>query len=251
MSHEPPSSALQPQGGELPRDRRIATFGRQGSRNLSPHQRELMRTMLPELRVPMPDSGMVDLGLVFPHSTGEPGTSEFWLEIGFGSGEHMIGQAKANPQLGYLGCEVFREGVGRALSKIEQDALTNIRLWDDDARDLLERLPDACLDRAFILFPDPWPKPRHHKRRIVSMETLDLLARVMKPGAVLRCVTDIDHYAAWMVEHFLRHPDFDWLASSPDDWRNTPDDWVPTRYQAKATREGRPSYYLDAQRISA
>ena len=167
-----------------------------------------------------------------------------WLEIGFGAGEHLAAQAEAHPAVGFIGCEVFENGVAKLLAEIEQHQLSNIRLFLDDARLLLAALSEASLARVFILFPDPWPKLRHHKRRIVSRTTLDALARVMIDGAELRLATDDRGYLAWMLEHTTRHPDFQWLARRPADWRNRPSDWPATRYEQKAIAAGRRPTFL-------
>ncbi len=174
--------------------------------------------------------------------------SEIWLEIGFGAGDHLAWQALRNSEVGLLGCEPFVEGVANLLSRIERDALRNIRILDDDARLLLDALAPASLDRVFILFPDPWPKTRHHKRRIVTTETLDCLARAMRPGAELRLATDHADYAAWMLAHATDHPDFAWTARRPADWRVRPADWPGTRYEAKADLQGRRSCYFSFRR---
>jgi tRNA (guanine-N7-)-methyltransferase len=178
-------------------------------------------------------------------------TSEIWLEIGFGAGDHLAWQAQRNPRVGFLGCEPFVEGVANLLSRIERDGLRNIRILDDDARLLLDSLAPESLDRVFILFPDPWPKTRHHKRRIVTTETLDRLARAMRPGAELRLATDHADYAAWMLAHATDHPAFAWTARRAADWRDPPADWPGTRYEAKAARQGRRACHLHFRRRAA
>ena len=172
------------------------------------------------------------------------GANKLWLEIGFGGAEHLIWQARHNPDVTLIGCEPFIDGVVKALSAIDQQGLTNIHLHADDARPLLRWLHPASLDRAFILFPDPWPKKKHVKRRLISKSLLDLLARAMKPGAELRIGTDIGDYARTLLAAFAVTPAFDWTATSPQDWRERPADWPPTRYEAKAIREGRPRYFF-------
>ena len=164
-----------------------------------------------------------------------------WLEIGFGGGEHLAYQAERNPGVGIIGCEPYLNGIGEPLKQIETRKLKNIRLHGDDARPLIDALPDASLDRVFILYPDPWPKTRHHKRRIISTEFLTSLARVMKPGAELRLATDHADYATWMLERLLAHPDFKWTAKSCDDWLKPWPDYTPTRYEQKALA-GKPTY---------
>jgi tRNA (guanine-N7-)-methyltransferase len=167
-----------------------------------------------------------------------------WLEIGFGGGEHLIWQATHNSDIGLIGCEPFEDGVVKVLAAIEAGPITNIRLHADDGRPLLHRLPDASIGRVFILFPDPWPKKRHHKRRLVAPQTLTQLARVMQPGAELRIATDIAEYARNILQTAVACQAFRWTAQCANDWRIRPPDWPETRYEAKALREGRRSYYF-------
>ena len=177
--------------------------------------------------------------------------SRVWLEIGFGGGEHLIWQARANPDAGLIGCEVFEDGVVKALSAIDEGGLNNVRISTDDAREVLRRLPGACLDRVFILFPDPWPKKRHVKRRLINRALADQLARVMRPGAELRIGTDIGDYLRTILLSLRGHPGFNWHVQGPADWRLRPVDWPPTRYEAKAGREGRRCYFLRFVRTKA
>jgi tRNA (guanine-N7-)-methyltransferase len=169
---------------------------------------------------------------------------DVWLEIGFGGGEHLAAQAEANPDIGIIGAEPFVAGLAKLLGKIEDQGLTNIRLYPEDARDVLNALPDKSLGKIFILFPDPWPKTRHHKRRFIQMEMLDELARVMREGAELRFASDAGDYVSWALERFLAHPEFEWTANGPDDWNARPEDWIETRYEAKALKAGRRPAYL-------
>ncbi len=174
--------------------------------------------------------------------------TDLWLEIGFGAGEHLAAQAAAHPEIGLIGCEPYVNGVAALLSRIDAVGLTNIRIVADDARPLLAALPAACLGRVFILFPDPWPKRRHHKRRLISTRALAELARVMKDDAELRLATDHREYARWMLRHLLADPDFFWTARCPRDWREAPPDWPETRYQIKAAAAGRPAMFLRFRR---
>ena len=173
---------------------------------------------------------------------------EVWLEIGFGGGEHLIAQAEANPHIGLIGCEPFQDGVAKVIAEIDAKELRNILLHPDDARDLLRWLPAASISRAFILFPDPWPKKRHIKRRLLNPHTLDLLARVMQPGAELRFATDIADYVRTALLAITIHEGFRWPATGPADWRVRPADWPETRYEQKAKREGRRCYYFSFRR---
>lgn len=169
---------------------------------------------------------------------------EVWLEIGFGAGEHLLWQARHNPHVTLIGAEPYEGGVAKLLSKLAETPLPNIRIHEGDARDVVDALPEARLGRVFILFPDPWPKTRHHKRRIVQMETLDRLARTMADGAELRFATDDAGYLAWTLERLVAHPDFEWCAERMVDWTTRTPDWPQTRYEAKAFAAGRKPCYL-------
>lgn len=217
-------------------------FGRRKGRPLRAAQQRLVDELLPRLAL---DTGAVRLD---PAGLFDSPRDELWLEIGFGGGEHLAWQASRNPDVGFIGAEIFLNGVATLLREIEDQKLENVRIWNGDARDLLQVLPAASLSRVFILHPDPWPKARHHKRRIVSQETLDRLAMLMRQGAELRLATDDPGYKSWMVEHLTRHPDFEWLARGPKDWRTPPEDWPQTRYEAKGLKEGRPPLYLSYRR---
>ncbi len=190
----------------------------------------------------MPD-GPIDLAALFPHA------DAFALEIGFGGGEHLAAQARAHPQTGYVGCEPFVNGVGKLLDHLEADKITNVRVHMGDARDVLSRLPAASLESAFVLFPDPWPKARHHKRRFIQPQTLDALARVLKSGAELRLATDHADYASWALSHLMGDRRFRWTAERASDWRARPADWPATRYEEKALKAGRSCIYLRFVRI--
>ena len=213
----------------------LRSFGRRRGRKPGPRQARLWDELLPKLAI--------DLTAPFM----EPGTP-VWLEIGFGGAEHLLWQARHNPGVTFIGCEPFQDGVVKALAGVDDHKLKNVRLYADDAREVLRWLPDACLDRVFILFPDPWPKRKHVKRRLVSKPTLDLLARVMKPGAELRVGTDIGDYARTILLSVTRHCAFEWPACGPDDWRIRDADWPSTRYEQKAIREGRARYYFKFRR---
>ncbi len=166
---------------------------------------------------------------------------DVWLEVGFGAGEHLLWQARENPRVGLVGAEPYESGVAKLLSKLAEAPAGNIRIHEGDARDVIEALPDACLGRVFILFPDPWPKTRHHKRRFVQTDMLGALARVMRPGAELRFASDDAGYFSWALERLMAHPEFVWMAQGPSDWCSRPADWPQTRYEAKALH-GPPRY---------
>ena len=170
-----------------------------------------------------------------------------WLEIGFGGGEHMVHQAALHPEVEIIGCEPFINGVAMLLGKIRRAGVGNLAVHPGDVRDLFDVLPDASISRAFLLYPDPWPKKRHHRRRFVTPEHLEPLVRVMRPGAIFRVATDIPDYVRQTLQQVPRHG-FEWLAEGPEDWRRPWEDWLPTRYERKALREGRTPHYLTFRR---
>ena len=179
-----------------------------------------------------------------------PGAEEVWLEIGFGGGEHLALQAARRPEVLALGAEPFLNGAASALRHIDEAQLANIRLHVGDARDLIDALPDMSLDRVFILFPDPWPKARHHKRRLVQPEFVNAITRVLRPEGRLRFATDWADYANVALERFLTCPGLSWTAERPDDWRRPPADHVATRYEHKRLGDIDP-VYLDFERRAA
>lgn len=187
-----------------------------------------------------PERAELDLGALFE---GRP----VWLEVGFGGGEHLVHQAQGNPGVGIIGAEPYINGVAMLLGKIRRAGVTNLAIHPGDARDLMDVLPPASIARAFLLYPDPWPKTRHHRRRFVTQEHLQPLAEVMQPGAVLRVATDIPDYVRQTLEEVPR-AGFEWLAEGPEDWRQPWDDWISTRYEQKALREGRTPHYLTFRR---
>lgn len=211
--------------------------GRRRGRKLRPGRAALLDRLLPRLAVPLPPTGdALDWAALFPRPV-----RALWLEIGFGAGEHLAWQAAQHPDIGLIGCEPFINGVSSLLRLIDDRHLDNIRIHPDDARPLIDALPDAAVGRCFILFPDPWPKTRHHRRRFVRPETLDALARVLADDAELRLASDDAGLVDWMLFHLRRHPAFRWTARRAADWRMRPADWPATRYEAKALH-GRPVY---------
>ena len=216
-------------------------YGRRRRRRLSPRRRALLETLLPRLRIDVPEAGrMSDPRTAFGFAAPPP----LWLEIGFGAGEHLAWHAARRRDTAFIGCEAFIDGVAALLSKAAEEELANVRVFPDDARRLVAALPDRCLERVFVLFPDPWPKARHSKRRLMSAEFLDGLARAMAPGAELRLATDHAGLRRWMLARLLVHPDFAWLAREAGDWRRRPPDWPETRYERKARAAGRACVYL-------
>jgi len=221
-------------------------YGRRRGRPPREGRQRLQQELLPQISVTLPQAGSLDPKTLFPSRP-----EAVWLEIGFGGGEHLAEQAERHPEIGFIGVEVFENGIARLLAEIARRGLANIRIFADDARLLLDRLAPGSIGRVFILFPDPWPKRRHHKRRLIAPATLYRLAIIMQPGAELRLATDDRDYLAWMLEHATAHPDFLWLARSPADWRGRPPDWPTTRYEEKARAAGRAPAFLRFLRRSA
>ena len=220
-------------------------YGRRHGRKLRGGRRALLRDLLPRVRLVVPrGGGRLDMGALF----GRP-MAEIWLEIGFGAGEHLAAQARAHPEIGLIGCEPYVNGVASLLAAMERGGLTNIRIFDDDARLLLDSLADASIARAFLLFSDPWPKKRHHKRRVISPDSLDTLARLLKDGAELRFASDHMGYVRWTLELATRHPCFRWLAGAKRDWLQRPADGYETRYEAKAAAAGAVCVHLAFERL--
>jgi tRNA (guanine-N7-)-methyltransferase len=213
-------------------------YGRSKGKTLRRRQTELLADLLPklacDLAAPLDSTATLFAGDI----------SEAWLEIGFGDGEHLIETARRRPDVGLVGCEPFVNGMAKLLAKIDESGLTNIRLHLGDAIDVIDWLPPASLNRIFLLYPDPWPKRRHRKRRLVSPENLSKLARVMKRGAQLRFATDIDDYASWTLARVREHDDFTWRARAATDWLTPWDGWTPTKYESKAMAAGRKPVYL-------
>ena len=223
-----------------PMKRRI--YGRRQSHRIRPARKRLLEERLPEIQIRIPEDGST----ISLDEAQSKACQPCWLEIGFGGGEHLAQQAAACPDVLLIGCEPYVNGVARLLSLTE--GADNVRVVIDDARLLLKALRSASLDRIFVLFPDPWPKTRHHKRRIVNPETLADMARILKSGGELRLATDIMSYARPMLAGALADGHFNWLAQRPADWRTRPDDWPPTRYEEKARRAGRSPVFFRFQR---
>ena len=224
--------------------RGVRTHGRRRGRRLRDARTQLLETLLPRIALPHPVGGEgIDPWSLFPVRP-----RALWLEIGFGGGEHLAAQARCHPDVGFIGCEVFLNGVASALVHIETHGLANVRVFADDARLLLPALPAACLERVFLLFPDPWPKRRHAGRRFVAPENLDHLARLLAVGGELRIASDDMGYIRWTLGLVPVHPAFRWRVRGPEDWRCPPADWVRTRYEVKARQAGRRPVYLCFER---
>ncbi|MEQ9661563.1 MAG: tRNA (guanosine(46)-N7)-methyltransferase TrmB [Parasphingopyxis sp.] len=215
-------------------------YGRSKGHKLRDKQQHLLDGMLPEVAVPA--YGPLDSTRLF----GEDRPVE--LEIGFGSGEHLAAQAEARPETGFIGCEPFVNGVVGALGHIRDRELSNVRVHMDDALDVLDRLPDASLERVYLLHPDPWPKARHAKRRMINHGPLDMIAAKLKPGFEFRLGTDDPTYCRWAMMIMGQRDDFEWLAERPADFLNRPDGWPETRYEAKARRKGHEVWYFRYRR---
>ncbi len=225
-------------------DRRQRFYGRRTGRRLRPARRVLLKDLLPQIELPADRPAPFDPRQLFAEAK-----DDIWLEIGFGAGEHLLWQAAAHPAVGFIGAEPYVNGVASLLAGIDLQALTNIRVLPDDVRPLLEELAPGCLGRAFILFPDPWPKRRHHERRFISWPHLDRLAALLRPGAELRVATDDPDYLTWILRHLLDHPAFRWTARNRHDWEVRPADWPLTRYESKSIAAGRQPAFLRFERM--
>jgi tRNA (guanine-N7-)-methyltransferase len=252
-------------------------YGRRKGKKLRPRHNQLLEDLLPRVAIdiaqPMVDlaglfvseafSCELDTGSHEENASGQVPEAPFRfdrngqssrpqnirLEIGFGGGEHLLAQALAHPDIGFLGCEPFVPGIAKALAGIEAEGIENLRIFQGDAALLIAALPASCLDRVYLLYPDPWPKRRQRKRRFLSDSMLVDLARVMRSGAELRFATDIDDYAGWTLARILRSQNFAWPARSAQDWQKPWNDWGSTRYEEKALSAGRSPAYFNFVRI--
>jgi len=218
-------------------------FGRRKGHPLRARQAELFGSLLPRLALDLGAPAPNDLAALFPQPV-----DRVRLEIGFGGAEHLIGQAQAHPRTGFIGCEPFVNGMAKALVAIDELGLANVRLHHGDAVELLDWLPPQSLARIDLLYPDPWPKRRHWKRRFVQDATVNAMARILKAGGEFRFVSDIDDYCAWTLAHLMRSSDFLWTAERAADWQKSWDGYTMTRYGRKAEREGRVAAYLRFKR---
>jgi len=221
-----------------------AFFGRRKGKPLRERQAEGMATLLPALKLDLEAEAPKDLAALFPV---EIKTRR--LEIGFGGGEHLIHRAQENPETGFIGVEPFVNSMAKLLSRVDELGLKNIRVYDDDATQVLDWMPEASLDRIDLLYPDPWPKRKHWKRRFVSEVNLDRFHRVLKPGGLFCFASDIDTYVNWTLIHCREHGRFEWTAEQSSDWLTPFAGWPGTRYENKARREGRSSAYLTFRRV--
>jgi len=230
------SSSPQPRKRLPPAPAHHRLYGRAKGKALTAHQTALMKSHFPTLAVDMDDP--------------TEGSESVWLEIGFGAAHHLIHQAQAHPDTLVIGAEPFINGVAKAVAQAHEHGIENLRLHADDARQITAHLADASLDRLFVLYPDPWPKARHNKRRLIQDDTIAEFARILKPGAVWRFVSDINDYVDWTLTRVVRNPDFSWQPSTASDFLSPPTqasgaDWVETHFERKAKREGRTPHYID------
>jgi tRNA (guanine-N7-)-methyltransferase len=214
-------------------------FGRRKGHKLRSHQADLIENLLPRLAIDIAGASPPDLAGLF-----DAPPDDIRLEIGFGGGEHLIAEAQAFPELGFIGCEPYVNGMAKILAQIEAHNIGNIRLFAGDAAELLAWLPPRSLTRIDLIHPDPWPKRRHWKRRFVQDATIAAMARALKPHGEFRFVSDIEDYCAWTLAHLARSPDLIWTAERASDWRQPWADYTMTRYGRKAEREGRRAAYL-------
>jgi tRNA (guanine-N7-)-methyltransferase len=222
----------------------LRSYGRRRGRKLRAGQESRLATLLPALEVALPAEGRLDPASLFPFPI-----ADLWLEVGFGSGEHLAAQAAVHPEVGFIGCEIFRNGVAALMALIEAGGVRNVRVFPEDARRLMAALPAGSVGRAFVLFPDPWPKARHAARRFIGRPNLDRLAVLLKDGAELRAASDDPGHVEWILEQASAHPAFAGPAGSPEDWRDRPSGWPPTRYERKAIDQGRQPHYFTFRRL--
>jgi tRNA (guanine-N7-)-methyltransferase len=235
---------LAPQTRSTSEVKPLRSYGRRKGKPLSARKERLIADLLSKLRLNLEALAPRRLADLFPVPV-----KDVWLEIGFGSGEHLLFQAEHHTYVGFIGCEPFINGVASLLGAIETRGVKTIRIHDGDAREVLAWLPGGAVSRLFILFPDPWPKKRHLKRRLISSESIEQFARVLAPGGELRFASDSDDYASHALQIIGRSPDFAWLAEHPSDWRTRPADWPETRYERKALSEGLNPVYLRFTRL--
>lgn len=234
----------------VPEGRRRILYGRRRGRRLRPKRQALVAELLPRLMLSLPADSDATFDPVASFADPVPGFAdlpdpkEVRIEIGFGAGEHLAAQAQSHPEIGFIGCEPYINGVAALLGEIEKRRLGNIRIFMDDARLLVAAVAGNSIGRVDVLFSDPWPKKRHRKRRFIAPETLDQLARIVNDGAELRIASDDSGLVRWTLEKVLDHPDFIWLASRAKDWRNRPADSTATRYEIKARNAGRTCVFL-------
>ncbi|NVK35958.1 MAG: tRNA (guanosine(46)-N7)-methyltransferase TrmB [Rhodobacteraceae bacterium] len=219
-------------------------FGRRKGKPLSPSRTKVMDEKLPVLSLDLEAPAPADLKELF-----KADVDSVSLEVGFGGGEHLLHRARENPTTGFIGVEPFVTSLAKVVNTVVEEGIPNIRLYGDDAINVLDWLPEGSIDLAYQLYPDPWPKKRHWKRRFINAQNLDRYARALKPGSEFRFASDIDTYVDWALRHLRDHPDFEWSAQTAADWKTPWSNWPSTRYEAKAFREGRLPRYLTFKRL--
>lgn len=220
-------------------------YGRRHTRSLSPARQTAFENLLDALQIP---KETLDRGNLVAKDLFGRDFPALWLEIGFGNGAHLKQEMEADPGTGFIGAEPFVNGMAAFLDSIEASPKENIRVYMDDALTVVDALADGVLDGIYILNPDPWPKKRHWKRRIVQPEHVEKFVRVLKPGGKLIMTTDIDPLAEWMLTHAINSPALRWTAEKPEDWQTPPPDWNPTKYERKGAAKGRRQTYLVFQK---
>lgn len=218
-------------------------FGRRKAKSLKAGQNAAYQTILPQLLIDITKSAPADLNTLFPVTI-----KKIVVEIGFGGGEHLIHRASLHPEIGFIGCEPFVNGMAKACLAIQTNGLKNIRLYNEDATDLLNWLPDNSISRVDLLYPDPWPKKRHWKRRFLNADNMVRIFRILNPAGEFRFASDIDSYVNWGLNHVHAHGGFNWTAKISDDWRQPWEEWISTRYEQKAIRENRVPTYMIFQK---
>ena len=236
----PGPCAAEPQAPH--RERWLRSYGRRRGRRPSARQADLLARLLPRVAVSLDRPAPTGLADLF-----DAAVEDVWLEVGFGAGEHLLWQARHRPNVGIIGCEPFRDGIIKVLAAIDAEGLGNLRLYADDARPLFAWLPQSAIARVFVLFPDPWPKKRHHKRRLLSTATFALFAHILRPAGQVRIATDDAAYAAAILEAMRRQGDFAEVSGSTGQAQR-PDDWPATRYEEKARRAGRACRLISLRR---
>lgn len=207
------------------------TFGRAKGRSLTASQTAIMDEHWPRISI----------------APGDPlPKGPIWLEIGYGMGSHVLHLGRTQPDVSVIGAEPFINGTAKAVRGIAEEGLTNMRLFRGDVRNWMEPLPSGCIDRAYILFPDPWPKARHNKRRLIRTAFIESLHRIIRPGGTLVFASDIPHYVDWALSRFRNHGGFEWDGRDP---KQPPENWPGTKYEAKARREGRTPYWFEFERV--
>ncbi|WP_068311121.1 tRNA (guanosine(46)-N7)-methyltransferase TrmB [Polycladidibacter hongkongensis] len=218
-------------------------FGRRVGKPLSTRQTSLLEEFFPTITFDLEGPAPKDLRSLF-----NAPVEKVYLEIGFGGSEHFIHRAKESPNIGFIGVEPFQGGLVKGIANVHDAGLQNALIYDDDATKLLDWLPAGQFDVVYQLYPDPWPKKKHWKRRFVNQQNLSRIARALKPGGEYRFASDIDTYVDWTLQHCREHPDFEWTAKCAEDWRTPWSNWPGTRYERKAIREGRIGRYLTFRR---